>query len=51
MQSIKEKVQKDAHLRQYSDLINKIAKVEYRSMGTQYLIEFEMLNKKFVDIL
>lgn len=43
MQSIKEKVQKDAHLRQYSELISKIAKVEYRAMGTQYLIEFEEL--------
>ena len=43
MQSIKEKVQKDASLRQYSDLISKIAKVEYRAMGTQYLIEFEEL--------
>ena len=43
MQTTKEKVQKDVHLRQYSDLIAKIAKVEYRSMGTQYLIEFEEL--------
>ena len=43
MQNLKEKVQKDVNLRQYSDLINKIAKVEYRSMGTQYLIEFDEL--------
>jgi len=43
MQNIKEKVLKDVHLKKYSDLINKIAKVEYRSMGTQYLIEFEEL--------
>ncbi len=43
MQNIKEKVLKDINLRQYSDLINKIAKVEYRSMGVQYLIEFEEL--------
>ena len=43
MQNIKQKVQKDVNLRQYSDLINKIAKVEYRSMGTQYLIEFDEL--------
>ena len=43
MQSIKEKVEKDINLRQYSDLINKIAKVEYRSMGNQHLIEFDEL--------
>ena len=43
MLNLKEKVQKNANLRQYSDLINKIAKVEYRSMGTQYLIEFDEL--------
>lgn len=51
MLNTKEKVQKDAHLRQYSDLINKIAKVEYRSMGTQYLIEFdELINIGFQTI-
>lgn len=51
MQSIKEKVQKDANLRQYSDLIAKIAKVEYRAMGTQYLIEFdELVNIGFQTI-
>ena len=43
MQNVKEKVLKDVTLRQYSDLINKIAKVEYRSMGTQHLIDFEEL--------
>ncbi len=43
MQNIKEKVLKDVHLRQYSDLVNKIAKVEYRSMGAQHLIEFDEL--------
>ena len=43
MLNTKEKVLKDVHLKQYSDLINKIAKVEYRSMGAQYLIEFEEL--------
>ena len=43
MQSIKEKVEKDINLRQYSDLINKIAKVEYKSMGNQHLIEFDEL--------
>ncbi len=43
MQNVKEKVQKDISLRQYADLINKIAKVEYRSLGVQYLVEFEEL--------
>ena len=43
MLNTKEKVLKDVYLKQYSDLINKIAKVEYRSLGTQYLIEFEEL--------
>ena len=43
MQNIKEKVLNDVNLRKYSDLINKIAKVEYKSLGTQYLIEFEEL--------
>ncbi|MBQ8476150.1 hypothetical protein IJ531_03710, partial [bacterium] len=43
MQSIKEKVLKDASLRRYSDLINKIAKVEYRSIASQHLIEFDEL--------
>ena len=51
MQNIKQKVIKDAHLRQYSDLINKIAKVEYRSMGTQHLVEFdELINIGFQTI-
>lgn len=43
MLNLKEKVQKDASLRQYSDLINKIAKVEYRAMSPQHLIEFDEL--------
>ena len=51
MQSIKEKVLKDISLRRYSDLINKIAKVEYRSMGTQHLVEFdELINIGFQTI-
>ena len=51
MQNLKQKVLKDVHLRQYSDLISKIAKVEYRSMGTQYLIEFdELINIGFQTI-
>jgi len=43
MQSTKEKVLIDANLRRYSDLINKIAKVEYRSIASQHLIEFDEL--------
>lgn len=43
MQNLKEKVEKNISLRQYSDLIHKIAKVEYRSIGTQHLIEFDEL--------
>lgn len=43
MLKVKEKVIKDVNLRKYTELINKIAKVEYRAMGTQYLIEFEEL--------
>lgn len=43
MLNLKEKVQKDINLKQYSDLINKIAKVEYRAMGPQHLIEFDEL--------
>ena len=51
MLNTQEKVLKDVHLRQYSCLINKIAKVEYRSMGTQYLIEFdELINIGFQTI-
>lgn len=50
----KEKVLKDVSLRQYTDLINKIAKVEYRTIASQYLIEFdELVNIGFqtIDIL
>ncbi|MBR2069683.1 MAG: sigma-70 family RNA polymerase sigma factor [Candidatus Gastranaerophilales bacterium] len=43
MQTTKEKVLKDASLRRYSDLINKIAKVEYRSIASAHLIEFDEL--------
>jgi len=51
MLNTKEKVKKDVSLKQYSDLINKIAKVEYRAMGTQYLIEFdELINIGFQTI-
>lgn len=51
MQKVKEKVIKDVNLRKYTELINKIAKVEYRAMGTQYLIEFdELVNIGFQTI-
>jgi len=43
MQSIKEKVEQNINLRRYTDLVNKIAKVEYKSIGTQHLIEFDEL--------
>ena len=43
MQNTKEQVQKNIYLKKYSDLINKIAKVEYRSMGAQHLIDYEEL--------
>lgn len=43
MQNVKEKVLKDVNLRRYSDLINKIAKVEYRSIASQHLVEFDEL--------
>lgn len=51
MQKVKEKVIKDVNLRKYTELISKIAKVEYRAMGTQYLIEFdELINIGFQTI-
>ncbi len=51
MQNVKEKIQKDIQLRHYLDLINKIAKVEYKSMGSQHLIEFsELINIGFQTI-
>lgn len=51
MQNIKEKVLKDIHLKKYSELISKIAKVEYRSIGSQHLIEYdELVNIGFQTI-
>lgn len=50
----KEKVLKDINLRHYSDLVNKIAKVEYRAIASQYLIEFDELisiGLQTIDIL
>ena len=43
MENIKEKIEHNARLRQYLGLINKIAKVEYKSMAAQHLIEFDEL--------
>ncbi len=54
MNSQKEKIEKDIILRQYLDLINRISKAEYRSMGVQHLIEYgELVNIgiQTVDIL
>ena len=51
MLNTKEKVQKDISLRKYSDLINRIAKVEYRSLKPQYLIEYdELINIGFQTV-
>ncbi len=51
MQNIKEKVEKNINLKRYSNLINKIAKVEYKAMGSQHLIEFdELINIGFQTI-
>ena len=41
MENIKHKIEKNAKLRSYLDLINKIAKVEYKSVSSQHLIEFD----------
>ena len=54
MENIKQKIEKNAKLRSYLDLINKIAKVEYRSISSQHLIEFDELVNigiQTVDIL
>lgn len=54
MENIKEKIEHNARLRQYLGLINKIAKVEYRAMPAQHLIEFDELVNigiQTVDIL
>ena len=40
MQSIKEKISKDIYLKKYSDLINKIAKVEYHSIPYHNITHF-----------
>lgn len=43
MQNIKEKVTQNINLKKYSDLINRIVKIEYRTIGAQYLIDYEEL--------
>lgn len=51
MLKTKEKVLKDSHLRKYSELINKIAKVEYKTLAMHHLIEFdELVNIGFQTI-
>lgn len=54
MENIRTKIEKNAKLRSYLDLINKIAKVEYKSISSQHLIEFDELVNigiQTVDIL
>lgn len=43
MENTREKIEHNVRLRQYLGLINKIAKVEYKSMAAQHLIEFDEL--------
>lgn len=43
MENTREKIEHNVKLRQYLGLINKIAKVEYKSMAAQHLIEFDEL--------
>ncbi len=51
MLNVKEKIKKDQYLKQYSDLVNKIAKVEYRSIVSKHLIDFdELINIGFQTI-
>lgn len=54
MENLREKIEKNVKLRQYLDLINKIVKVEYKSIAAQHLIEFDELVNigiQTVDIL
>ena len=51
MQNLKQQVQKNINLKKYSGLITKIAKVEYKTMGAQYLVELdELINIGFQTI-
>ena len=43
MENTREKIEHNVKLRQYLGVINKIAKVEYKSMAAQHLIEFDEL--------
>ena len=43
MLNVKEKVVQNINLKKYSDLINKIVKIEYRTLGAQYLIDYDEL--------
>lgn len=43
MQSIKEKISLNISLKKYSDLINRIVKIEYKSLGASYLIDYDEL--------
>ena len=52
--NLRQKIEKNAKLRNYLELINKIAKVEYKSISSQHLIEFDELVNigiQTVDIL
>lgn len=54
MENIRQKIEKNVKLRSYLELINKIAKVEYKSISSQHLIEFDELVNigiQTVDIL
>lgn len=54
MENQKVKIEKDIQLRKYLDLVNKIAKAEYKAINSQHLIEFgELVNIgiQTVDIL
>ena len=54
MENLKEKIEKNVRLRKYLDLINKIVKVEYKSIAAQHLVEFDELVNigiQTVDIL
>ena len=43
MNNLKEDIKQNARLRSYLELVNKIAKVEYKSLNSAHLIEFEEL--------
>lgn len=54
MENLREKIEKNARLRKYLDLINKIVKVEYKTIASQHLVEFDELVNigiQTVDIL